>query len=215
MLDTIKNIITLVAIIGTIGGTYFSHKYKEEAKTAHNNFNQSKQEWVDKKGRLVSELSEIKVSNSQLKNAAKKDSLELSEAERGLKKAANTIEELNLRLKDVKNYYEGEISVLNDSLRSAFEKDENGKIIGLKPIKTEHLAIDFVVESEDSILVSHEYKAKITVVNNRKPTKYTNNGNKRFILFRKIWPRWQYWATTRANDPNAEFNIEVHYNFDK
>lgn len=213
MISTIKNIITIVAIIGTIGGTYFSHKYKEEKDTAISNFNQSKKEWIDEKGRLVSEMSEIKVSNKQLKNAARRDSAELSEAEKELKRTANIIEELNLRLKDVKNYYEGEISILNDSLRSAFTKDENGKIIGLKSIKTEHLSIDFVVESEDSILVSHKYKAKIVVVNNRKSTKYTKNGNKRFILFRKIWPRWQYWATTRVNDPNARLDIEVNYNF--
>ncbi len=214
MFRSIQNIISIVAVIGMLGTGFWRHQKKEEAEKYYNNYQQAKTEWVDEKGRLVSEITEVKESNSRLENVHKRDSAKLSKADKKLQEAAKSIEELNIELDDVKTYYKGKLSTINDSLVSTLEKDEKGKIIGLKPIKTEHLEIDFVVEPNDTILVNHKYSTDIVIVANRKPTMYTKNGNKRFFIFRKIWPRWKYWHTTRVDDPNASIDVEVVYNFD-
>ncbi len=214
MFRSIQNIISIVAVLGMLGAGIWGHNKKEEAERYYNNYQKEKSEWVDEKGRLVSEITETVTSNQRLKAVHKRDSVNLSEADKQLKQAAKNIEELGLRLKDVKTYYEGKIGVFNDSLVSVLEKNDKGEITGLKPIKTEHLEIDFVVESNDTILITHKYNTDIVIVANRKPTMYTKNGNKRFFIFRKIWPRWKYWHTARVEDPNASINIEVVFNFD-
>lgn len=213
MLNTIKNVITIVSLVGIIGTGIWGYNKKQEAETYYNNYQQEKTEWKDEKGRLVSQMSELKSSTKELKAVAKQDSAELSETRKQLKEASETIKELNIELEDVKNYYKGELSVLNDSLVSTFEKDEKGQITGLKPIKTEHLDINFVVVPNDTVLVNHKYTADIVVVNHRKEIKTTKSGNRRFFLARWLFPRYKYWATTRVDDPNAELDIEVVYNF--
>ena len=213
MFDTIKNIISVVSIVALLGTSVWGYNQKEKADKYYNNFYQAKKEWKDEQGRLVSEISSLQVDYKRIKNIQKRDSAKLSEADKQMKEMADVIESLNLKLKNVESYYKGELSVVNDSLKSVLEKDKEGKIIGLKPIKTEHLSIDFVVLPSDTVIVDHSYRADIYVAINRKRTMYTENGNKRFVLLRWILPRWQYWATARSDDKEAELRLSTFINF--
>ena len=194
----------------------FATKQYLDAITANrmisNNLYHKEQQWTDEKGRLVTEVQELQFTTSELRSMHSADSTKLSDTQKQLYTAAKEIESLGIKLKDAISYNSSHISVDNSGLVTTIDKDDNGAIIALNPIKTKHLQIDFEVKS-DTILVNHKYETDVTTVVNRKENKYTYSGKKRFFLARWINPRYEYWSTNVADDPDAKITSSVYLNF--
>lgn len=213
ILDNIKNSVTIISIIIAIITSVGWSKQKVETERYRQNLYSTTVQWTDEQGRLITEVSELRYSYRELQAVAKMDSTKLNKAQRDLLKANNTIKELNIKLKDTESYFKGELEVKHDSLITIASKDSIGQIIALKPIKTPHLEIEFFVEN-DTIKLNHIYRTNIETVVNRKEDKLTKSGNRRFFIARFIKPRYDYWATTRVEDPNAKINNTVFINFE-
>lgn len=213
ILNNLKDILTIVsigiAVVTSLGWT----KQKQEAERYRQNLYSKTVQWEDEQGRLITEVSELRYSYRELKAIAGMDSALLNETQKDLLKANKTIEELGVKLKDTESYFKGELEAQHDSLMTTFERDSTGQITALKPIKTPYLEIDFHVEG-DTVKINHIYRANIETVINRKEDKLTKAGNKRFFIARWIKPRYNYWATTRVDDPDAEINNSVYINFE-
>lgn len=211
-LSNIKDTIAIVATLSTILFAYLTYQQKQETERATDNLYKKEIQWQDEKGRMVTEVTELRFTTTELKKMRGADTTKLSVVQKQLYKAYQRIEELGIKENNVISYNEADISVSNDSLITTIDKDIKGDIIGLKTIKTPNLELTFDVKS-DTILVSHKYKTNVVTVVNRKQDKLTYSGKKRFFLARLINPRYDYWSTNVVDDPNAEIKSDVYINF--
>jgi hypothetical protein len=86
--------------------------------------------------------------------------------------------------------------------------------IDIKPIEQKHIKINFV-QRGDELDITYLYKAEISTLINMERDKLTKKGNKRFILFQWIAPRWQENTTTVIDDKNATIDNIVSIDFVK
>jgi len=212
LISNIKDAITIISIVVTLGLGYWGKVQQEEASRATNNLYSKTVEWKDEKGRLVTEVTELRYTTKELKDIAKLDSTKLSRAQKDLLQANNLVKELKLKERNVESVNIADLRVHNDSLVSTITYDKNNKLEALKPIKTEHLYIDFKVEG-DTVLVDHKYNVNINTVVRRERDKVTKAGNPRFFIARWVNPRWQYSAINVADDDKAKIDSAIHINF--
>lgn len=212
MFNKIKDYIAIIATISTILFAYLTYQQKQETNRATDNLYKKEVQWTDEKGRLVTEVTELRFTTTELKKMRGADTTKLSKVQKQLYDASLRIKELGIKEKDVISYNKVDFEVKNDSLTSTFTKDTKGSVIGLKPIKTPNLEITFDVHL-DTVYVSHTYKANLVTVLNRKQDKFTYGGKKRFFLARLINPRYEYWSTNVVDDPDAEIKSDVYINF--
>lgn len=214
ILDDIKNMVAVVATITTVLFAYWGFQQKERADVATSNMYHKEVQWKDEKGRLVTEVTELTFTTSELRKMQNADKTKLTNVQLQLKDAYDRITELGIKPKDVESFNKAEFQVKYDSLVSIIERDEFGQIKTLKPIVTPNLKVDFAVKS-DTVLVDYTYKTNIVSVINRKEDKLTYSGKQRFILARLINPRYEYWSTNVIDDPHAEITSDVYLNFGK
>ena len=212
ILSNIKDTVLVLSILSSIVLGVWGQKQKQEAERAHQNLHRMEIEWVDEQGRHVKEVTELRYTTRELEAARKAKEQDLSDAQKELKKAAKRIEEMGIKLNRVEGYTGIDFEVVKDSLKTAILRDSKDSIIGIAPIKTPHLNIEFEVK-RDTIVVSSKYNANLTVVLNRKPDKLTKKGNRRFFIARWVDPRYDYWATTSIDDPDATIESVLHINF--
>ena len=213
ILSNIKEIVTVGSIIVAIVTTMGWNNQKKEAERYRQNLYSHTVQWKDEEGRLIKEVSELRYTHKELKAVASMDSARLNKAQKDLLQANKTIESLNIKLKDAESYYKGELEVKYDSLISTLSKDSTGQITAIKPIKTPHLEVTFEVHG-DTVKLNHIYRTNIETVVNRKEDPLTKHGNKRIFIARWIRPRYNYWATTKVEDPKAVINNAVYINFE-
>lgn len=204
--------ITAISLILISLLSYINIRNTKEIDRLSNNLYSKQVQWADEKGRLVTEVTELRFTTTELKKMRGADTTKLSAVQKQLYDASLRIKELGIKENDVIGYNNAEIYVKNDSLITTIDKDNKGSIIGLKTIKTPNLELTFDVKS-DTILVSHKYKTNVTTVLNRKVDKHTYSGKKRFFLARWINPRYEYWSTNVVDDKNAEIKSDVYINF--
>ena len=212
LISAVKDTVAVVATITTVILGIWGFNQKAEKERFESNLYQRTEQWTDEKGRLVTEVTKLTYSNSELKKISNADSSKLSAAEKKLYVAAKEIEELRIKHKDVESYNKADFEVKNDSLKTIIVYDKDSVLKELKPIKTDHLTLDFKVDG-DTLTVSHTYKASIITVVNRKVDMYTASGKKRFILARVVNPRYEYFATNRIDDPNAAVTSDIYIEF--
>jgi hypothetical protein len=168
----------------------------EKIKTKSNKKAIEAKNWQMKYQSLEQINGEIKAENSDLKN--------------NLIEAKETIQDYQIRLKDVKNYIKTDL-VSKDSIRTelVFLDCDN---IEVKPIEKKHIKIDFV--QVDSFLdVKYQYMASVKTVVSRYP-ELKDNGKKHFPNWGFIWG-WDYKTTSSIDDPNAEITNLVEITFDR
>ena len=214
IINNLKDGLSLVAVAAALWFGYSDYLNKQEVSRITNNLNQKTSQWEDERGRLVTEVTELRVTNKELKSVAKKDSSNLSKIEKTLLRANKEIEALKIKAKDVESYNEVLLESRNDNLVTEAVYNEDKKLTKIEPIMTDHLFIKFHVK-EDTIIVNHLYRARITTVVDRERDKTTKNGNKRFFLARLVNPRWQYSAKNVADDRKAILKSAVHINFQR
>lgn len=206
----IKDTVTIISIVATLGLGYWGSLMKQEANRANRNLHSTTIEYKDKLGRNVTETTELRFTIKELRNVNKKykqDSTSIvNEYEKKLLKVANQAKALDIKLRDVENAFIGDLSVSNDSMISEIVYNEDRSLNGLKPIKTKHLSIDFKVDG-DKMIVNHKYNTDLSIIGHRQRDKETVTGKSRFFLARWVNPRWKYKASAVAEDKDASFKI--------
>lgn len=213
-LSLIKDTVTVVSIIATLILGVLKYKDIKEISRLNNNITSTTKQWTDEKGRLVTQVTELRFTNDELERLAHRDSSTLNELEKQLWEAGQTIKDLKIKERNALSYNSVDISVSNDSLVSKAEYNDDKSLKALKPIKTDHLSIDFEIKG-DTVLVNHSYKAKVSTVVDREVDKITNRGRKRFFIARWINPRWQYSAKSIVDDPNATIESAINIKFQR
>jgi len=219
MKDLLKNILTLVTIISLIIGilaTLGWVRQKGERQRAETNLYNRTTQWEDERGRMVTETTELRFTNRELKKVAKKDSMALSEVEKSLLDAYQVIDDLKIKPGRVESAHMFELeSSSNQVTKLTIEellKPETYKV-DIAPIKTKHLELTFN-QVGDSLHVNHLYKTDIDVVVDRDKG-LNSKGNKRFFIARWFLPKWEYSSSVVAEDPNAEITSNVYINFQR
>lgn len=214
MINTIKNTLSLLAIISTIWLGVSKFRDSKEIDRLTTNLNATTTQWQDEKGRMVTEVSELRFTNKELRKISKIDSTKLGEVYKQLKVASEIIKDLRIKASDVESANIVDLSVSNDSLVTIPVYNENMSLKALKPIKTAHLEITFDVQG-NTILVNHKYRAKISTIVSRQVDMETTSGNRRFFIARWVNPRYEYSAKNVVDDKNAKIDSAIHINFQR
>lgn len=217
LIENIGKVLTVVSVASAITLGWMNHQKGQENKRLENNLYSKTVQYADAEGRLITEVTELRITTKELKQAAKKDANERSELENKLVEAKGVIEDLGIKVKDAERYHKNEIEAIHRDLETSmvFRPDTvYKKLVAINPIKTPNLEIEFEV-NDDNIKVDHKYKADVYTVVNRKKTMFTKNGKKRFFVARWINPKWQYSAASMINDPDAEIKSSVDIDFQR
>ena len=216
-MKTLKDLLIIVTIlsvmIGIIAAIYGIRQGNEKNRLEQNLYSKTVQ-WEDERGRLVTETTELRYTVRELRQISKKDSSNMSEAEKKLLAARSTIDALNIRLRKVES-----VNMIEVESKGKYVTDYSIKekdtiyLLEIKPIETKHLDMKFDVR-KDSIIVNHTYRNSIDVIIDR-DQELGKRGNKRFFLIRWIMPKWEYSSNVVSEDPNAEITSNVYFNFQK
>ena len=212
VLKNIKEILTIGSLAAAILFGTLNQINKGRADDAENNLYSKTIQWEDEKGRLVTETTELRYSVNDLKAISQRDSAKLSDAEKVIWEAGQTIKELRSKPQHVVSYSKTEVEALYDSLEVLHTIKDN-KLISIEPIRTDHLNIEFEV-IEGKVLANAKYNAGIEVIVDRERRKETKRGKKRFFIARWLKPDWQYNSKAVCDDPHATIEDTVHINFD-
>lgn len=213
IIDNIKGAVTILSIVAAMWFSYSSHFKGQEIDRLNTNLHSVTTQYEDEKGRRVTETTELRFTNDELKAIGKKKDKDLSRAEKTIKEVSNEIADLRIKANNVETYNKVLLESRLDSIVTKPIYIEN-KLTAIEPIKTDHLHLTFKVK-EGEILVNHLYTAKIITVVDRDRDKITKKGNKRFFMARWVNPRWQYKAKTVSDDPNAVIEDSVYINFQR
>lgn len=216
-MKTLKNILTIVTIlsvmIGIVAAIYGIRQGNEKNRLEQNLYSKTVQ-WEDEKGRLVTETTELRYTVRELRQISKKDSSNLSDAEKKLLATRGTIDALNIKLRKVESVNMIEVESKGEYVTDYTIKERDTiYLLEIKPIETKHLDLKFDVKG-DSIIVNHTYRNSIDIIIDRDQAA-GKRGNKRFFLVRWILPKWEYSSNVVSEDPNAEITSNIYFKFQR
>lgn len=212
MKDIILVALCVIISLSLVGKWGLEQKHEKE-RMEQNLFNKTK-EFTTKYDEYAKETSELRYTVTELKKAYKADSTQLSVSQKQLKKAAEEITSLNIKLKDADTYISNIIESKPDTFIVDLPSSADSLVSNIKPIKSKHWDISFSIEN-NKLKVLPKYKCEITTVIDRRADYYTLKGRKRFFLARLINPRYQYLATTKVDDKDAKITNTVYIKFQK
>ena len=212
MKDIILVALCVIISLSLVGKWGLEQKHEKE-RMEQNLFNKTK-EFTTKYDEYAKETSELRYTVTELKKAYKADSLQLSVSQKQLKKAAEEITNLNIKLKDADTYISNIIESKPDTFIVTIPVDKDSLLTKIEPIKTKHWDIKFKLEN-NKLKVIPKYTCEVTTVVDRRADYYTLRGRKRFFLARLINPRHQYLATTKVDDKDAKITNTVYIKFQK
>lgn len=212
MKDIILVALCVIISLSLVGKWGLEQKHEKE-RMEQNLFNKTK-EFTTKYGEYAKETSELRYTVTELKKAYKADSTQLSISQKQLKKAAEEITNLNIKLKDADTYISNIIESNPDTFIVTVPVDKDSLLAEIEPVKTKHWDIKFKLEN-NKLKVIPKYTCEVTTVVDRRADYYTLKGRKRFFLARIINPRYQYLATTKIDDKDARITNTVYIKFQK
>ena len=212
MKDIILVALCVIISLSLVGKWGLEQKHEKE-RMEQNLFNKTK-EFTTKYDEYAKETSELRYTVTELKKAYKADSSQLSVSQKQLKKAAEEITSLNIKLKDADTYISNIIESKPDTFIVTIPIYKDSVLSKIEPIKTKHWDIRFKLEN-NKLKVIPKYTCEITTVVDRRVDYYTLKGRKRFFLARLINPRHQYLATTKVDDKDAKITNTVYIKFQK
>ena len=212
MKDIILVALCVIISLSLVGKWGLEQKHEKE-RMEQNLFNKTK-EFTTKYDEYAKETSELRYTVTELKKAYKADSTQLSISQKQLKKAAEEITNLNIKLKDADTYISNIIESNPDTFIVTVPVDKDSLLAEIEPVKTKHWDIKFKLEN-NKLKVIPKYTCEVTTVVDRRADYYTLKGRKRFFLARLINPRYQYLATTKVDDKDAKITNTVYIKFQK
>jgi len=208
-IDFIQKFVWIITIL--LGVTSFASlkgciDQKEEKSDVIEVLTTKAKQFKTESGKNASKVNEWKIKYQSLERLNSEISHENNAYLKELSKAKETIQDLNIRLKDVKTYIKNEL-ISKDSIRTEIEF-VNCEKIKIKPIETDHIKID-IVQIDRFLDVSYEYNANVSTVVSREKNK------DQFFLWRWIRPKWEYNSISIIDDPNATIENNVNIEFKK
>lgn len=190
---------TIVAIASSIWGQIQAH----DAKRYKGALYEKKVEYEDELGRKVTEITQLEVTNRELKQVGKKDSILLSDYERKIRKLYDELEANGRKLRHTESAL-----LFSEQTRDSFRikleevKDTLTDKLDLLPIKTGYYSTDWTKQkftynpNTDSLSVVqvHENEFFVDLFKKRKPN---SKGKQVCWLFRWVRP-WEYKASIKS-----------------
>lgn len=218
LLSNVLRIVTIISIIiGILAILGWVRSSGEKQRAIDNLYNKTVQ-WEDERGRMVTETTELRFTNRELRKVGKKDSTNLSDVEKKLLDARILISDLKIKPRKVESTHMLELESASEQVTKLTIEDLGFALeplykVSIAPIKTKHLELIFN-QVGDSLHVSHLYRTDIDVVVDRDKG-LNDKGKKRFFVVRWIRPRWEYSSNVVAEDPDAEITSNVYINFQR
>lgn len=212
MKDTI--LIILGVLISWVALVNWGIEQKNEKERMTQNLFSKTKEFTTKYGEYAKETTELRYTIGELKKVYKADSSQLSVSQKQLKKAAEEIENMGIKLKDADTYISNLLESKPDTFIVDLPSSADSLVSNIKPIKSKHWDISFSIEN-NKLKVLPKYKCEITTIIDRRADYYTLKGHKRFFLASLINPRYQYLATTKVDDKDAKITNTVYIKFQK
>jgi len=159
----------------------------------------------------ATEIDSWKIENKELRKSYSEISTKNNVYLNEIKKAQNTIKELNIKLKNVKNYQD--LSFQNkDTVYTSLIINCDSLVIA--PIREPNIDIDFL-RVNDSLRVNWYFRDEFSIVADVR-AKTKENGKKHFILPNAGWLwGWENKSTVVVKGKNSEITNYVEINFTK
>jgi len=213
--EWIDRIIQIVAIVGILSTFISVRSCQKQMDTKNNMINAIKYDLLyskSKLGKKIAEVNNLKVNYKTLKRFAEVKDAENGSLKHELNLAYETIGDYKIRLRDAENYIKTEFNSKDSSLTKIvfLEPDK----IKIDPIRKPHYSIDFR-QTENGLVVNHEYWATVTTVISRYP-ELKENGKKHFPNWGNLpWVGWDYKTTASVDDTTADITNIVQISFDR
>lgn len=211
--------VVILLLLFSIGTLCWGIRQRAERQRTEHNLNQHTTEWRSERGQLVNESTELRYTVRELRRITRQDSTELSTTQKQLFEARQIIDNLRVGLRKTQAVHMIDVeSRSSDTTRiligDVLIDDITTPRIEIEPIKTEFLELTFEHIDGDSLVVDHLYRNHIDIVIDR-DYGLSDLGRERFLLFRWVWPRWEYSSNVVSDDPNARITTNVYINFQR
>jgi len=158
----------------------------------------------DAKGRLESQVKTLKVTNRELQSAK-------YEKNQRIQKLLDELEYSQVKINDLEEAIVTELKSRNEGttkIRDTVFVDEPDTVY--KHFRAADGYLDFEARWKTPQAVAWEYGYEETIYywTEMKPTVYNGNGNKRFFLWRWIWPKKHPVTKVKSENKNSEIEAE-------
>lgn len=186
-------------------------KEKEDNKQSQIILNSEQKKFTTELNNKAVEISQWKISTKELRsvneNLATKNNVYLNE----ISKAKQTIKELDLKLKNVKNYQNLDFTS-SDTVYTGLIINCDSLVI--EPIREENIDIDFL-RVNDSLRVNWFFHDGFTIIADVR-AKLKDNGKKHFLFPNAGWLwGWENKSTVVVKGKNSEITNYVEIKFTK
>ena len=209
-LDLIIKIVAVIGILTGFAGIKSCNKQKKEKADMFGMLTSKVETFKTKAGLNATKAENWIIKAKSLENINGEISHENTQIKNDLLKAKSTIKDLDIRLKDAKNYIASDLKA-EDSIQTEIVFI-NCDQVEIKPIKKKHISINFI-QNKNVLDLTYVYRAELTTVISRYP-ELKNNGKEHFLNWGFLWG-WDYKTTSVIDDPNAHITNLVEITFDK
>ena len=204
--ELIKWIVIAVLAISAFTGFKSCSKQKETATNTIDILNSKVERFVTLSGKNAVKVQTWKIKNKALERFNSEISAENNDLSNELAEANETIRDVKIEVKRVKNYIKTDL-IAKDSIRTEI-KFINCEKVEIQPVRLEHINIDFE-QVDQSILINYEYHTGIKTLVSLEKDK------DQFFIWRWIFPRWLDHTITIVEDENATIDNVVSIEFNK
>ena len=211
-----KKILIVISLISLIVAGVFYYILKNERAdriTAEHNLAAKTKQYKDDLGRVVTESDELRLSVRDFKKIVRQDSIFMNEYERKLAHANDIIKSQDKRIRQVESVN----SILMQSSGSnqvVYRLNDTCMLKEIAPIHTPFFDASFKIVNDSILTVDHIYHTGIDIIIDRERGR-DEDGSKRFLLCRLIFPQWVYSSSVVAEDTAAVITSNVFIRFKK
>jgi seryl-tRNA synthetase len=203
-IDLVKWVIMIVLAVSTFTGFKSCNKHKKEKQNFVTIAKNTTKEYETVSGKHAMEKDQWSVERKALNDYISEKEAKASNYLAQLKKAKETIEDLEIKNKRLENY-NNTLLQSKDSVTTEIIFVDADKV-EIKPINKKHIKLDFIQRGNE-LDVIYEYTAEITTV------VFREKDQDQFFVWRWVNPRWLYNSVTTVDDPNAKIKNNVNIEF--
>ncbi len=211
-----KKLLIIISLGSIILAAVFFYLLKHERENrivAEHNLLAKTKEYKDDLGRSVTEAEELRLSVRDFKKIIKQDSIYMNDYEKKLARADEIIKAQDKKIRSVESVN----SILMQSSGSnqvIYKLNDTCKLVSMAPIHTQFFDASFRIINDSALVMDHNYHTNIDIIIDRDRGR-DQDGSKRFLLCRFMFPQWVYSSSVVAEDTAASITSNVFIRFKK
>lgn len=199
-------IIGAFLIVLSVAGYYYKAYQSEKDradrwKNNHDEMTGKFEQTKDELGRNQSRVKMLRITMSEMQS-------KLYESDSLISEFKAEAEASDIEIKRLKSMLKAEIQSKNEGqtvIRDTVIIDNTNDLIR---IDDGYLHLNAWWNNQDSVNWAYQYNERIYYLESVKRKQYNEKGNKRFFLWRWIWPNWQSEITIKSTNPNSEIKAK-------